>query len=170
MRRRFRPRRRRGALLLAFVAVLVLVRACQDRQEAPPPEALEEGLYRVERVVDGDTLLLTNRARVRLLGVDAPETVRPNHPVERWGRHAAEFTRRFVTGNPVRLQFDRERVDRYGRFLAYVWVEDRLLNEELVRAGLAKAELKYRYSQSMKKRLERAQQEAQAANRGIWSR
>lgn len=165
--------RRRGASLVAIVlAVLILLRWWQEGRRPSPPEYLHEGTHRVERVVDGDTLLLANRARVRLLGVDTPETVKPDHPEERFGEEATEFTRRFVAegAGTVRLRFDRERVDRYGRFLAYVWVGDRMLNEELVRAGLATAQTRYRYSATMKTRFRRAEDEAKAAGRGIWSR
>ena len=164
----------RGGRALAFLlvlAALVLLRVLQQDSSSVAPETLEEGTYRVERVVDGDTLLLANGARIRLQGVDTPETVKPNHPVEPFGPEATEFTRRFVAqGNgAVRLQFDRERLDKYGRFLAYVWVGARMLNEELVRAGLATAELQYRYSSTMKTRFRRAEEEAEAAARGIWS-
>jgi len=133
------------------------------------PESLEEGSYSVERVVDGDTLLLTNQARIRLLGVDTPETVKPNHPVEPWGPEATQFTKDFVSAGKIQLQFDKERVDRYGRFLAYVWVDDKMLNEELVLAGLAHYSPGFRYSDSMKKRFDKAQQSAQKSGRGLWS-
>lgn len=153
------------------VAVLVLAGYWRSQSRDRAPEALSEATYRVERVIDGDTLLLANRARVRLQGVDTPETVKPNHAVERFGPEAAEFTRHFVAqaGGVVRLQFDRERIDKYGRFLAYVWAGDRMLNEELVREGLATAETQYRYSNSMKTRFRRAEDDARAARRGIWS-
>lgn len=168
---RWAPRRRRFVLVVLALAVLIVVRLWRDQSRPPPPEALAEGNYRVQRVVDGDTLLLTNRAWVRLIGADTPETVRPNHPVEPFGPEATEFTRRFVArGNgSVRLQFDRERVDKYERFLAYVWVDDRMLNEELIRAGLATAETGFRYSSAMKLRFRRAEEEARAAGRRIWS-
>lgn len=169
MSRRFRPVRRRAALVWLVLAALVALRIWQDPTGRPPPENLAEGWYRVRRVVDGDTLLLTNGARIRLLGVDAPEIAGRRQVVERWGPQAADFARRLVGSGQVQLQFDRERLDRYQRFLAYVWVEGKLLNEELVRQGLATAELEYRYSQSMKNRLRRAEDEAKAARRGIWS-
>jgi micrococcal nuclease len=133
------------------------------------PEALPPGAYQVGRVVDGDTLLLSNGARVRLIGADTPETVKPNHPVEPWGKEATQFTREFVAGGEVRLEFDREEKDKYGRFLAYVWVDDRMLNEELIRAGLARAEPQYRYAAAMKRRFMRAEAEARKAGHGIWS-
>ena len=77
--------------------------------------------------------------------------------------------RQFVAGGTVRLQMDRERQDKYGRYLAYVWVGQRMLNEELIRFGLATAETGFRYSSSMKTRFRRAEAEAKDAGRGIWS-
>jgi len=164
-------RRRRAIVILAALAVLVAFRCWQDPPHRRPPETLSEGTYRVERVVDGDTLLLANRARVRLQGIDTPESVQPNHSVEPFGPEASDFTRRFVAegSGMVQLRFDRERVDKYGRFLAYVWVGDRMLNEELLLAGLATAETGFRYSAAMKDRFRRAEKEARAAGRGIWA-
>jgi micrococcal nuclease len=133
------------------------------------PESLIEGAYQVRYVVDGDTLQLTNGARVRLMGVNTPETVKPNHPVEPFGLEAKAFTETFVSGREVWLQLDNERVDRYGRFLAFVWVGDRMLNEELVREGLAQYEPNFFYSSSIKTRYRHAQEEARAATRGVWS-
>jgi micrococcal nuclease len=150
------------------LALWVLYRGFSALRPVGRPESLDEASYRVRRAIDGDTLLLANHARVRLIGVDAPETVKPDTPVERWGPEAAEFTRRFVSGGEVRLQFDRERLDRFDRFLAYVWVGDRMLNEELLRAGLARFEKHFRYSQAMKQRFERAEEEARIERRGIW--
>ena len=128
-------------------------------------------MHTVRRVVDGDTLLLASGDRVRLQGIDAPESVRPEHPVEPWGPEASAFAKQFVdeAGGQVRLTFGNERIDRYDRFLAFVWRGERMLNEELVRAGLARARLDYHYSGPMKTRLQRAEQDAQDARRGIWS-
>ena len=78
------------------------------------------------RVVDGDTIVIAPDRVVRLIGVDTPETVKPEHPVEPFGPEAAAFTRQFLAGGTARLSFDRERVDRFGRFLAYVWDESKL--------------------------------------------
>jgi micrococcal nuclease len=161
--------RRRRLSLAAGVVVLAALVWRYFSAPPGPPEVLTEGPYDVQSVVDGDTLLLANHARVRLIGADTPETVKPNHPVEPWGLEASEFTRQFVAGQQVRLEFDRERLDKYGRFLAYVWVGDRMLNEELIRAGLARAELQYHYSSSMKTRFRHAEAEAKSAGRGIWS-
>jgi len=168
--RRIRFRRRRDPLVLLVLAILVAIVAWSQTQRPPsPPEALDAGDYQVERVVDGDTILLTNRARVRLIGVNTPETVKPGQPKEPWGEEAKEFTRQFVAGGQVRLELDRERQDKYQRFLAYVWVDEQMLNEELIRAGLGRAEPGYRYSPAIKRRFLQAEQEAKAAGRGIWS-
>jgi len=103
--------------------------------------------------------------------VDTPETVKPHSPVEPFGEEAAAFTRRLVQNNSfqVRLSFDSQRRDKYGRLLAYVWAGEYFLNEELVRAGLARVETQYSYSPLMKERLILAETEAKAQHRGIWS-
>ena len=160
--RTLRGRRLSWPIVLAIVALFAF-RIWQDSlAPAPPPEALTEGIYLVERVVDGDTLLLANQARIRLQGPDTPETVKPGTPVEPFGPEATQFTQQFIDDcdGLVRLEFDRERQDKYGRFLAYVWADDRMLNEELIRAGLATAETGFRYSQSKKTLFTRAEDEA----------
>ena len=74
----------------------------------PPDQSLTHGDFEVvERVVDGDTLLLASGERVRLIGVDTPETKHPKKPVERFGKEASDFTRQMVEGKRVRLEFDQ---------------------------------------------------------------
>src|SRR3954449_3648347 len=94
---------------------------------------------RVERVVDGDTVVLAGGERVRYIGVDTPESVKPGTPVQCFAKAASHFNARLVAGQRVRLRFDAERQDRYGRTLAYVYREaDGLfVNAELVRRGYA---------------------------------
>jgi len=167
------PFQSRSLLIPVAVLALLILRGqfpeWFQSPDVPPPATLEEGTYRVDRVVDGDTLVLANKGRVRLIGADTPETVMPNHPVEPWGPEATEFTKRFVAGGEVQLQFDGRRQDKYGRFLAHVWVDDRMLEEELLRAGLATAETDYSYSAEAKDRFLAAEAEARAAGRGIWA-
>ena len=160
------------SLILWLVCILALVaRIYMVTTDEPGPELLKEGIHEVQRVIDGDTLLLSSGARIRLQGIDAPETVREDFPVERWGPEASQFTKDFVSkaGNYVRLTFGQERIDRFDRFLAFAWNGEILLNEELVRAGLAHARPGYNYSGPIKRRLLKAQDEAQRAGRGIWS-
>ena len=169
MTHRFRRRRPVALIVVVLLVVLAAMRLLRDPPRGAAPESLAEGTYRVGRVIDGDTLVLANEARIRLIGADTPETVKPNHPIEPFGPEATEFTRHFVRGGDVELVFDRERIDNYGRFLAYVHVEGQMLNEELIRAGLATAEIGFNYGQPYKKRFTEAQDEAIDARRGIWS-
>ncbi len=137
-----------------------------------PLGQLASGEYDVQRVIDGDTIVLKqSNLRVRLQGIDTPETVKKNLPVELWGPEASDYTRQFLEASRwrVRLEIDGEPVDRYGRHLAFLWYDGRLLNEELVQQGFAHAKTDFDFSQSMKKRLREAQYRAKAAHRGIWS-
>jgi micrococcal nuclease len=162
----------RVAVIWVIVLLLVIWRAYEAAHIPTAPDTLAEGIHQVQRVVDGDTLLLISGARVRLQGINTPETVKPESAVEAWGPEASQFTKNFVhdANDRVRISFSLERKDRYDRFLAFVWNGDVMLNEELVRAGLAQARLDYRYSGLMKNRLSKAQDEARRAGRGIWSK
>lgn len=152
-----------------LVVALIIVRLWQSTRRKDGFSFDSSGPYHVERVVDGDTLLLKGGTRVRLIGVNTPETKHPDRPPEPWGREASEFTRRQVEHREVTLQFDRERRDRYRRVLAYVYVGDRCLNEEIIRAGYSRAETQFPYSNRMKKRFREAESEAREQLRGIWS-
>lgn len=96
------------------------------------------GPFRVTRVLDGDTIVLDNGETVRLIGVDAPEIHHPEIPVQRFGEEAAEFLRQFAQGFECTLEYEPDNLrDQYGRLLAYVFVEERLANAEIVRQGYA---------------------------------
>lgn len=172
-RRPWRRRNRKISLTAVVIAaaVFLLVRVFDlTRDDAGGFSFDSPGPYRVQRVVDGDTLVLDGGTRVRLIGVDTPETKHPNKPVEPLGPEASEFTRRHVEGRQVTLQFDRERRDRYKRVLAYVYVGDWFLNEELIRAGFSRAETRYPFSTQMKARFRAAEAEAKENRRGLWAR
>jgi micrococcal nuclease len=150
--------------------LLLYVLACCVRLIWSPsaiPVASEPHL--VTRVIDGDTLELDSGHRVRLLGVNTPETKHADRPTERFGPEASEFTRRLVEGHLVRLEFDRERYDDYRRILAYVWLDDRLVNSEIIRAGFSRAEVGFPI-RADRKRLFLAEEQAARTNRaGLWS-
>jgi len=76
------------------------------------------------RVVDGDTIILDGHERGCLIWVDTPETKDPRKPVQYFGKEASEFTKRMVEGKKVRLEYDQNRIDKYGRTLAYVYLEE----------------------------------------------
>ena len=172
MRRRFRRRPLVPALIVGGMAALVLLRWYQESRLQPPIEVLGEGVVEIAQVIDGDTLRLTNGARVRLIGVDTPEVHFHDEPArkpEPWARDATRFTEEFLAQGTVRLEFDLERKDRFDRFLAYVWVDDVMLNEALLSAGLARARLEFHYSDSKKRVFRKAEEEARQTQLGIWS-
>ena len=124
----------------------------------------------VERVVDGDTLVITGGDRIRLIGVDTPETHHPTKAAQPFGQEAFAYTRRMTEGKRVVLRFDPgELKDRYGRTLAYVYIDGQFLNESLIRQGLARALTNYPFSSDMKARFRAAEAQARAAKRGVWS-
>jgi micrococcal nuclease len=126
----------------------------------------------VERVVDGDTLVVAvggREERVRYIGLDTPETVKPDAPVECWGRAASALNERLVAGERVTLRFDRELRDRYDRLLAYVYrdADDLFVNARLVRDGAART-LPIPPNTAHAAQLARLQSDARAARRGLW--
>lgn len=124
----------------------------------------------VERVVDGDTVVLVGGEPVRYIGVDTPELHHPRKPVGFYAREAKEFNRRLVEGKKVRLEWDVERRDRYKRLLAYVFLEDgTFVNSELLRQGYAQL-LTIPPNVKYVDRFVQMQREAREARRGLWGR
>ena len=95
--------------------------------------------FRVAEVIDGDTIVIDDGkgTLVRYLGIDTPEAARQDSPGDPYSAEAAEFNRKLVGGKRVRLEFDSEKYDVYGRLLAYVFADDVSVSEELLRQGLA---------------------------------
>ncbi len=147
---------------------------------------------KIERVVDGDTAIVSfvfddgskyTKERVRFLGVNTPETVHPNKPVEFYGKEASSFTKKELTGKTVWLQTDVEVKDRYGRMLAYVWLKEPTTkdmdNEAAIRANMFNAKLLLDgYAQTMTVQpnsrysnlFVHFQREAREAKRGLWGK
>lgn len=151
-----------SALILAGAVALAA------RQGAFKPEAGRH-VYFVKYVVDGDTIVLDNGEKVRYIGVDTPEIHHPKKGVEWLGREAAEFNRKLVEHKTVRLEFDVEIRDKYGRILAYVYTGDTFVNAELVKEGYAQAYTfppNVRYTDLFLK----LQREARGQRLGLWSR
>jgi len=98
--------------------------------------------YVVKKVIDGDTVQLDTGETVRYLGIDAPEVFTKEGGAEFYAREATRYNKKLVFMKKVRLEFDVEKKDQYGRLLAYVFVKDVFVNAELVRQGYAKAYIK----------------------------
>ncbi len=125
----------------------------------------------IERVVDGDTVVLTDDTRVRLIGVDTPETVHPSKPVECFGREASAFMSDLLPpGTDVRLVYDVERTDRYDRTLAYVYrLDDGLfVNAELLAQGYAQIAT-YPPNVAHVDEYRELQTQARDKQRGLWN-
>lgn len=125
------------------------------------------------RVVDRDTIQvwLCGRAeKVRLIGVDTPETVDPRKPVQYFGREASAFTMRLVPGQHVILRDDPmdQNRDRYHRLLRYVFLQDgTFVNAEIIRQGYGFAYTKYPFS--LTEEFRALEREAREQGRGLWA-
>jgi micrococcal nuclease len=123
----------------------------------------------VKWVNDGDTIVLTDGKRVRYIGINTPEIDHEEQRAQPFGYTARTFNQQMVLNRKVRLEFDLERHDRYGRLLAYIFLaEETFLNEQMLQKGYAfflfhKPNLKYN------QRLMKAQQEAMKARKGLWN-
>ncbi len=146
-----------GRVWLALAVILILgLSGCGS-----PPE-----VAKVIQVIDGDTITVAGGYRVRYIGIDAPE-VYPEK--EAYGAEAWQANRLLVEGKEVRLERDVSQTDRYGRLLRYVYVDDILVNAELVKQGLAEAKA-YPPDTKYQDLLEELEAEAKEAGRGIWTK
>jgi len=157
--------------LLSLVAILYqaetgLFSGTGDSPVQPTAEL--DGTVLVVRVVDGDTFEIDGGERVRLIGVDTPETVKPNSPVECFGPESSAALRHLIEGQSIRLEKDKTDRDQYGRLLRYAYAGDVFVNEALVREGYARA-VAYKPDTAMQAALVGAETTARQANIGRWS-
>lgn len=149
---------RRIFALLGSALLAGLLAACPAAAERLPALCV--------RALDGDSLWVEVqgiRVDVRLIGVDAPE-----YAQGAWGRAARDAARAWCDEGPLLLEFDVERYDRYRRLLAYAWRDGVMLNERLVRRGLAVA-FPYAPNTRYAARMAAAQAEAERAGQGFWA-
>lgn len=152
-------------LTLALLLLTMLLGACTATGQ---PQANGEMVATVKRVVDGDTFELETGEKVRMIGMDTPETVKPNHPVEPYGKEASNFTKELLTDQKVTLKFDVEPYDKYKRLLAYVYLSDgTFVNEKLVRDGYARI-MTIPPNVAQADLFLAAEREAREQNRGLW--
>jgi micrococcal nuclease len=153
-------------MALALGVVGYLRRQAVHREHSAGP--LSQQRFCV-RVIDGDTIELDGGERVRLIGVDTPETVDPRRPVQYFGKEASAFTRRMVEGKDVRIERDQESRDQYGRTLAYVYLPDgTFLNAEIIRQGYGHAYVRFPYR--YQRQFVDLEREARENGRGLWAR
>lgn len=141
--------------------------------KTPSPSSSTQ-LYKVLRVIDGDTIELENKQTVRYIGVDTPELHDPRKPIECFAQEAYEFNKQLVEGKTVRLEKDVSETDKYKRLLRYVYVSNNsipsaeiFINKKLVEEGFASAATfppDVKYSDLF----QQAQKDAREKNNGLW--
>lgn len=146
--------------LRVLLALVVSLTACAGS----PPQAVTG---RVTRVIDGDTIIVDGVGTVRYIGVDTPELHHPDRPVERFAIAAWRANRQLVAGSIVRVEFEQERRDAYGRTLGDVFVGETFVNAHLVRLGLGRT-LAIRPNVDHADELRRLERAARRAHRGMW--
>ena len=124
-------------ILLVIVSILLIIflfgSYCQNR-------AIIYQKVKVIRVIDGDTIEIEGGQKIRYIGMDTPETVNPETPVQCFGQEASVKNKELVGGKIVELEKDVSETDKYGRLLRYVWVNGSMVNEQLIKEGYARIE------------------------------
>jgi len=154
-------------VLLGVVITGLLLQGCGSpgQQRVSSPTVVE--------VVDGDTILIDfsgTQERARLLGIDTPETVDPNRPVQCFGAEASTFLSSLIPpGTPLRIERDAQARDRFGRLLVYIFraSDDLFVNAEILRGGYADVAF-YAPNEAYRDPLEHAYTTARTGNAGLW--
>ncbi len=134
-------RKRRISLIASILLTLLLLWFNRPAQNIANTAKPSPGFYSVSEFYDGDTIAVNmdgSKEKIRMIGVDTPETHDPRKPVECFGLRAAEFTKTLIGNNSVRLEADPTNTnrDRYDRLLRYVYLPDgRLVNAEIIKQG-----------------------------------
>jgi micrococcal nuclease len=134
-----------------------------DINNKPASNKNEEEVYQVKQVIDGDTIELESGQKVRYIGINAPDKG------QNFYKEASSYNETLVSNKSVRLEYDVQKSDQYGRILAYVFVDDIFVNLELIKAGLA---VVYTVPPNVKytDMFVKAQKEAQEKEAGMWKR
>lgn len=133
----------------------------------------EKSVYKVIRVVDGDTYIISDKngiqEKIRLLGVNTPETKHPKKGVEPYGPEATAFALKYLDNKKVKLVFDKALRDRYNRVLAHVFVDKIHFNKILIDSGLGKP-MFYKPNYMYQEAFKQAEKIAKENQIGIWSK
>jgi endonuclease YncB( thermonuclease family) len=166
--------KRTSSVIAAIVILLFTFAQTQGWLDTAEQKASESqpGLYTVVRFIDGDTIAVDMNGRtetVRMIGVDTPETHKPNTPVQCYGPAAAAYTKNLIGKNKVRLESDEtnQNRDRYDRLLRYVYLPDgRLIEKEIIANGYGFAYTSFPFLK--KDDFVRYEQQAKDGNKGLW--
>jgi|GEM_PF-389872 len=175
--RRFWKQCSAGIVFILFVLGVLQRTGCLKTLPSDDFQRYHDKIYTVVKVVDGDTLDLDipdavqdkPHTRVRLWGVDTPETKHPRMGPQYFGAEADAFTRKFTLHQRVKISlepFEKTR-GKYGRLLAYLYLpNNKMLNEELIVQGYAYADDRFRHM--FRKRFQDLQKQAQRQKQGLW--
>ena len=169
------PRRVTWFWWLVFLALIVGITLLASRVGPIRSKAhlSQPGLYSINRFIDGDTIAVNMNGSVeivRMIGVDTPETHKPNTPVQCYGEAAAIYTKNLIDGSNVRLQADplNTNRDRYGRLLRYVYLPDNtLVEEKLIKNGYGFAYTQFPFEKT--DQFVANEQTAKSSGVGLWS-
>ena len=152
------------SLIIYLLMACILLVSCQNLNQPSGK------MTRVERVVSGQIIEIADRSAavpvlepIRLIGIQAPDIRQ-----KPWGQEARIQLEKLTLGQEVSLEFDVQEKDRFNRLLAYVWLEGKLINEYMVKEGLALAEPDFPNTKYME-RLINAQERARLMGLGIWN-
>ena len=136
---------------------------------AGEPSLFAADWYHVRWVNDGDTIVLSDGRHVRYIGIDAPEMAYAEKAAEPFAEKSKQYNRNLTLGKQVKLEYDQDRYDNYGRLLAYVFLRDgAFVNQSMLQKGLAHYYQKKPNIRQAKKLLQ-AQKAAMRAKVGIWA-
>lgn len=156
---------------MAAVIILAVGGFFLYRRIKAPSE--DYGFYRVSRIVDGDTIEIDKdgeTVRIRLIGVDTPEIVDPDKPVECYGKEASEHAKEVLLDKFVKIETDssQDRYDAYDRLLAYIFTDSENFNKELIEKGFAH-EYTYNKPYKYQKEFKQAEETAKRNKAGLWA-
>lgn len=160
-----------GEVKSAVVEPVPTVQPTETPTPTPTPtvalQITPEAQVRVVNVIDGDTIKIETGETVRYIGIDTPETVHPNKPVQCYGKEASAKNKELVEGKVVTMEKDVSNTDKYGRLLRYIWFDGVLINEVLVREGYAQSST-YPPDVKYQDRFIEAQRLAREEEKGLW--
>ncbi len=162
---------------LGIVVLIVMIVGLAWWALQPVAAAVPPGFVAVTKVADGDTFEVRQDGRterVRLIGVDTPETVDPRRPVQCFGKEASHYTKQLLRGQVVRLERDALRPgddrDKYQRLLRYAFLSDgRMVNQLLIGGGYAHEYTYHGQAYQYQAEFKAAEASAKAAGTGLWS-
>jgi len=157
-----------------YLIILVLVLVSIQMYAYFSNKTVKEGFI-VSRIIDGDTIEVTHgseKLTIRYIGINTPETVKPNSPIECFGKQASAYNKEILQGQEVTLESDIQDKDRYGRLLRYIYFKDKgngsvMVNKKLVEEGYAYAS-SYPPNVKYQDEFKEAERKARGNKKGLW--